>query len=245
MITFVTWLWHTPGYHTRFEAAHVNALFRMVDRHYAPPHRNLCVTNFPTGIDPSIEVVQDTEDFAGVENPWGGHMPSCYRRLRMFQRDAAKTFGPRMLSLDLDMVITGDLEPLFSKDVDFRIWGQSDRRSKGWYNGSLIYLTAGTRPQVWEQFNPRLSPWVAKRAGSAGSDQGWLGYILGRKEATWNTADGVYSWRVHLRPKSGELPGDARLVNFHGRSKPWSYECLGVQWIRQHYQEVADARSVA
>jgi hypothetical protein len=234
-LTFVTWLWRQPNYHTTFEAEHVNALFRMIDRHYSAPHRNLCVTNFPAGIDKTIEIVKDTEDFAGVQNPWGGHMPSCYRRLRIFRADAAKTFGDRIVSMDLDTVIVADLAPLFDRDVDFRIWGQADKRSRGWYNGSLMYVKAGTRTQVWDHFNPKMSPHTSKRANSAGSDQGWIGYILGRKEAMWSTDEGVYSYRVHIAPKGNVLPENARIVNFHGRHNPFDYHCQQIPWVREHY----------
>lgn len=236
VLSFVTWLWAPqPGYRSTFDATAVNTLFRMVDRHFSAPHRKICVTNLPKGIDPSIEIVKDTEDFAHVQNPHGSHNPSCYRRLRMFKRDAADVFGERFVSLDLDTVITGDLTPLFDRPEDFVIWGQADPRSKGWVNGSLMMLTAGARPQVWEQFNPRLSPLATKRAGSFGSDQGWLGHVLGRKEATWSTADGVYSYRVHIAPNGNVLPKNARLVAFHGKHDPWSYHCMQVPWIQAHY----------
>lgn len=235
-MTFVTWLWPSPISDARynFNAKRVNVLFRMIDRHYQAPHRNVCVTNIPHGIDPSIQIVKDTEDFKDVGNPSGRHNPSCFRRLRMFRRDAAHVFGDRIVSLDLDTVITGDLTGLFDRPEDFIVWGQSDRRSKGWYNCSLLYLKAGARPEVWEQFNPKISPHQAKRAGSAGSDQGWIGYILGRNEATWNTDDGVYSYRVHLQHHVG-LPENARVVHFHGKEKPWDSTCLRRDWIQAHY----------
>lgn len=235
MISFVTWLWQKPGYRSTFEAAHVNALFQMIDRHYALPHRKICVTNLPKGIDAGVEIVKDTEDFASVGNPSGGHNPSCYRRLRIFRADAGQTFGERIVSMDLDTVIVSDVAPLFDRPEDFVIWSQCDRLSRGWVNGSLMMLRAGTRPQVWDRFNPRRSPYEAKQHGSLGSDQGWIGYILGKKQATWTQKDGVYSYRVHIATNGHVLPRDARIVNFHGRWDPWSYECSHVPWIRQHY----------
>jgi hypothetical protein len=236
VISFVTWLWHKPGYRSTFTSEQVNTLFDMVDRHYSKPHRKICVTNLSKGIDGSIEIVRDTEDFANVGNPSGGHNPSCYRRLRMFRRDAGATFGDRIVSMDLDTVIVGALDPLFDRKEDFVIWSQSDRRSRGWVNGSLMMLTAGARPEVWERFDPRKSPIQARSAGSAGSDQGWIGYILGKKQATWTEKDGVYSYRVHIAPKGNELPANARIVNFHGHADPWDYNCQQVPWIRTHYR---------
>lgn len=235
MISFVTWLWQTPGYRTTFLSEHVNALFTMIDRHYAAPHRNICVTNMPKGIRRGIEVVPDDEDFSGVQNPSGAHSPSCYRRLRMFQRDAGEVFGERFVSMDLDTVIVNDIQPLFDRPEDFVIWAQSDPLSRGWVNGSLMMLRAGTRPEVWERFDPQTSPRLARSAGSAGSDQGWIGYVLGKKQATWTKADGVYSFRVHIAPNGNRLPPDARLVSFHGKVSPHDYNMGDVPWIREHY----------
>lgn len=240
MLSFVTWFWRTPGYRSTYDAEAVNALFRMVDRWYQAPHRNICVTNLQQGIDPSIEIVPDREDFKHIDNPNGRHNPSCYRRLRAFAPDARQVFGDRLVSLDLDTVIVADLAPLFDRSEDFVIWGQTDYPQSQWYNGSLWLLRTGTRNQVWSAFNPKTSPHQAKRAGGKGSDQGWFSYILGRKEATFTAADGVYSYRVHVQPKGNVLPENARIVFFHGRHDPWDYGCQQVPWIREHYGVVGE-----
>jgi hypothetical protein len=97
-------------------------------------------------------------------------------------------------------------------------------------------MTAGARRQVWEQFNPQTSPQTAKRAGKFGSDQGWISYCLGPGEATWTRADGVYSYRVHIAPKGNVLPKGARIVMFHGKIDPWSYNMDRVPWVKAHYR---------
>lgn len=237
MLTFVTWLWKAvPGYRSQFCAAQVNTLARMIDRHYTAPHRVLCVTDMPKGIDASVQIVPAWNDFADVGSPHGSLVknPSCYRRLRAFHPEIGKVFGNRFVSMDLDTVITGDLVPLFERPEDFVIWGETNPRS--WYNGSLWMMTAGARPQVWNEFNPRLSPHQAKRAGRFGSDQGWISYRLGRGEATWSKGDGVYSYRVHLKPKGSRLPDNARIVNFHGEHDPWDSDMQRIDWVREHYQ---------
>lgn len=234
MLTFVTWLWAAPfGYRSTFTGEHVNTLARMISRHYDRPHRVLCVTDIPHGIDGTVQIVPAWNDFADVPSPHGGNNPSCYRRLRAFHPRIGEIFGPRFVSMDLDTVIVGDLAPLFDRPDDFVIWGETDRRS--WYNGSLWLLNAGARPRVWTEFNPRQSPLLAKQAGRFGSDQGWISFILGRGEKTWSTKDGVYSYRVHLKPKGGKLPANARVVNFHGHVDPDSYEAQRLEWVRRNY----------
>lgn len=237
MLTFVTWLWKpVAGYRSAFSAAQVNVLARMIDRHYTAPHRVMCVTDMPKGIDSGVEIVPAWNDYADVSSPHGSltKNPSCYRRLRAFHPEIGKVFGTRFVSMDLDTVITGDLAPLFDRSEDFVIWGETNPRS--WYNGSLWMMTAGARPQVWHEFNPRTSPHQAKRAGRFGSDQGWISYCLGKGEATWSKAHGVYSYRVHLKPKGSPLPENARIVNFHGEHDPWDADMQRIPWVAEHYQ---------
>lgn len=237
MLTFVAWLWAPTyaGYRSQFTGEHVNTLARMVKRHYSKPHRFVCVTDIPKGIDASlVEVIPAWNDHAGLGSPHGFKQPSCYRRLRAFHPDIGQFFGPRFVSMDLDTVIVGELDPLFDRPEDFVIWGETNPRS--WYNGSLWMMTAGARPKVWTEFNPRRSPSESKRHGRFGSDQGWISHCLGKGEATWSTGDGVYSFRVHLYPKGAVLPANARIVNFHGEVDPWHPKAQRVEWVRANYQ---------
>lgn len=230
----ITWLWAAaPGYRSHFTTAHVNVLRRMIARHYDAPHRFCCVTDQPAGLDPDVEVIPAWNDFARLPSPSGGRNPSCYRRLRAFSPDIGAVFGERFVSFDLDVVITGDLRPLFDRPEDFVIWGDTNPRT--FYNGSLFLLRAGTRSQVWQTFDPRRSPQQARSAGHFGSDQGWISHCLGPKEAKWTTADGVYSFRNHLLPMQGHLPANAKVVVFHGNVDPWSREAQQLDWVKAHW----------
>lgn len=233
MITVACWLWRQPGYRSTFEPSHVAVLRRMVARHYSAPHRFCVVTNEPGPFDSGIEVIPDKEDFATVKSPHGGSSPSCYRRLAIFGPDAAARFGERIVSLDLDCVITGDLRPLWDRPDDFVAW--RDPMHARQINASMMLLRAGSRPQVWDDFRPLSSPRQALQAGCKGSDQGWISYCL-PDAATWTTRpDGVYSYRIDQLAR-GDLPNNARVVMFHGREDPWSSGPQGVPWVRQHWQ---------
>ena len=230
MISFVCWRWHVPGYRSTFGPEAVNTLARMVRRHYPARHRFLCVTNDRAGINGEIEIVPDRADFADVGSPHGGANPSCYRRLRMFHPDAARTFGERIVSLDLDAVIVGDLRPLVDRPENFVAW--RDPLSPRQYNGSLIILRAGSRPKVWTDFDPAASPRRALAAGFKGSDQAWISCAL-PDEATVGREDGVLSYRKDVRGKA--LPADARIVFAHGAQDPWGDEMQRLEWVREHY----------
>lgn len=234
----VCWKWETPPlYRSVFGPEVVNTLRRMVQRHFDRPHRFICVTDNPAGLDPDVEVVSLWNDFSTIWSPHGNpsRYPSCYRRLRAFHPAIAKVFGPRFVQIDLDLVVTGDLAPLWDRPEDFVIWGDTNPHTL--YNSSMILMTAGTRSQVWTDFNPQVSPGLAKQAGNHGSDQAWISYRLGPGEAKWTRADGVYSFRNEIAPVDVKrLPDDARIVMFHGQNDPWNaYVQQNCPWVREYY----------
>jgi len=231
----VVWKWEKPGYRSMFTAHHVNTMRNMVARHYSAPHRFICITDDPVGIDSGIDVVPLWNDWADIPNPTWPMGPSCYRRLRAFSPEFEAIAGRRFVSLDLDTVITGSLEPLFDRSEDFVVW---DPLTKGYrYNGSMWLMTAGCRSKVWSEFDPRASPQQTHRAGHKGSDQAWMEFILKPDEATWTAKDGVLGFkRDCARQPRGRLPSGARVVMFHGKPDPWEAAATRVApWILDHY----------
>jgi hypothetical protein len=234
-LTFVTFRWQpTPGYRSTFPVESVYALDEMIKRHYSGPSRFVCVTDRPQELT-RVEAMPLWPDHGKIPSPFGHSYPSCYRRLKLFAPEAVEMFGPRLVCIDLDMVIVKDITPLFDRPEDFVIWGESDFPNKQAYCGSLWMLRTGTRTKAWTEFNPKTSPRTAWNAGCRGSDQGWMCYILGKHEAKWTRKDGVYSWRKHIAPMGGKLPADARVVAFHGKHDPWSGYSQNFPWIREHY----------
>jgi hypothetical protein len=235
VLTFVTFKWKPrTTYRSIFGPEQVRVLKRMITRHYHKPFRFVCVTDDNTGMA-GIETFPLWSDYAEIPNPNGSHNPSCYRRLKMFAPEAREWFGERVVVMDLDTVIVGDITELFDDPAEFKIWGESDFPSTQWMNGSLWMLKTGSRPQVWSRFNPRTSPREAKLAGARGSDQGWMSYVLGKGEATWGRQDGVFSFRKHIEP-IGRLPKEAKIVCFHGHTDPWSPRAHEHPWIQEHYR---------
>src|SRR5690606_31900955 len=131
MLTVITFKWSTPGYRSKYDATHVNTMQRMVARHYPHPHRFVCVTDDPAGVE--CETWPLWDDLASVPNPtWPDRGPSCYRRLKLFARPSLG----RWVWLDLDAVITGDLSPLWTRPepvVTYRPPGLN-----GGVNGAMI-----------------------------------------------------------------------------------------------------------
>jgi hypothetical protein len=233
MISFVTWKWKVPGYARQFEADHVNILGAMIRRHYLKPHRFICVTDDYSGLDAGVETMALPVSFHELANPQGPRFPSCYRRLWNFSKEAA-VLGERILALDIDVVITGELEPLVERDDDFVSW--TDPRF-GWHKvpGGIYLLRTGAHTDVWESFDPHRSPAIAAAAGCKGSDQAWMSYKLHPAKAAWTTSDGLYSMK--WLPKGTSLPSGVRVVSTPGDLKPWSPVLQAMYpWIRKHWR---------
>jgi hypothetical protein len=236
VLTFICWKWRPPaGYRSKFAPETVNVLLSMLTRHYHSPFELVCVTDDPIGIDPQVRVVKLWSTYANVPSPHGRGNPSCYRRLRMFAKDGAELFGPRFVSIDLDVIITADITQLFARDVEFRMYGDTARGTP--YNGSLIQHKAGTRTQLWDRFNPLTAPILGLRKKYIGSDQAWIGVCLGPNEPKFTRVDGVFSYRNEIRQQGGGLPPTAKIVIMHGHVDPWDPVMQRKHaWIREHYR---------
>lgn len=243
MITVVCWKWRPfDGYRSKFEAEHVNVFARMVRRHYGGPMRVVCITDDARGVTEVDQVLPLWDDFASIPSPHDRRgvrrNPSCYRRLKMFAADAGEWLGSRIVSIDLDVVVTGDLTPLFERPEPFVAWG--DTNPTTYYNGGFLMFDAGARVELWEEFrrDPAGSIRLAQQRRQWGSDQGWISARLGPNEARFTRGDGVLSYRNDVRPPplSGNLPPDARLVFFHGEHDPWGPEAQGLGWVREHWR---------
>ena len=238
MIQVVTFLWNDENYRFnglfRYGADHVNRWALAVRRNLTIEHEIVCITDGVGGLDPSIRVIPLWDDLRDM----GG----CYTRLRAFSPDMKDIIGPRFVWMDVDCVITGNLDPLFSRTEDFVIW--SNGYSGNPYCGSMVMMDAGARRCVWDDFGPDC-PDLASRY--VGTDQAWIAHRLGDGEATWTQKDGVLSRydvgilngmtrkSFKLRPKP--LRDNAKIVFFHGPVDPSLPEIQeNLPWIKDHWR---------
>lgn len=217
MITVVFFLWFNPNERRNsryvYDQRSVNRAKRAVAKHLNVPHQFVVASDRDSGFDDDIRVVP----LNMAEWPARGRYP----KLMVFRPDAAELFGERILVMDLDLAVTGDLTPLVTRDEDVVLWnGQFDpklcRKGHPRYNTSIILLRAGSRTQVWDRFDRETTPHLVKAEHKDGSDQVWVSKII-PNEATWNARDGIY-WSKEIEGQP--LPTDARLVFFAGKEMP-------------------------
>lgn len=232
-LAVVCFKWENPGgvqlpsqKVTHYTANHVLRLRSMVARHYLKPHRFVCITDDPRGLE-DVETIP----------LWFQHrkLGGCYHRLQLFGTHMRELIGPRFIALDLDCVVTGDLTPIFERREDFVInsYRTTDRDQR--YNGSIILMNAGARAKVWEMFDPSESIRAVERHRRTviGTDQAWVRLALGANEATFTDADGVYDIRFSKAIRIG-LPSNARIVVFPG-PRDQQTEMKRHKWIKEHW----------
>lgn len=226
--TFVLWKWMQPGYRTAFLPDYVNAVVWQLKKFGVPQDKIVCVTDDPGGIN--CRTFPLWNDLKDIRNISGSQLPSCYRRLRLFDRATQEAMQiPKdelLVSFDIDACIMQDFLALFQMhpDKDFVGWRVPGMRHRIVYNGSMWMFRAGSKMQwVWDEFNPARSPTEALMAGYMGSDQGYLSHRLVclQKSGGWNAAEhGVLSYHRDV-VKMRLLPRHGRVVFFPGKNKPW------------------------
>lgn len=256
----LTWLWRQEKEKYSYTAEDVNIWAAMVRRNLSMSHKLACVTDIPEGISSDVEIIPlpKRPQIESSSWPLSRGFPQCWMRLDMWSRDAAKRYGERFVCMDLDCVVTNQLDPLLDREEDIVLYrGTGGQRP---YNGSMMLIKAGSRPQVYERLNQREVD-KATRA-YYGSDQAFISYVLGPGEATWSDADGVYKFSYRrfpapmkiskgglsrarrafphakqLRgdPRNPKYPENMRVVFFPGQVKPREL-VKKYPFIREHYR---------
>ena len=236
-ISVVTFLWN-DGFR-EYLPAHVNKLAKMIKMYLPIPHRFICVTDETKGFSENVELFKlpaDAEWVTTLGPPGKKHLPSSYRRLWLFSKEAV-CLGDRVLMLDVDCLIVNDLTPLFGIPDDFVGWRPNSEwrtnvKAKVAYKrigGGTWLLRTGTHTFIWEKFSPQ-GILDAKEQGWTGSDQAWLSYNLARNCAVfppdmgiYHTQDGAKHW--------DKLPENAKIIHFNGAINPWDEQAQSRPWV--------------
>ena len=230
-ITVCSFLWNDPQRRRnyKFGPEHVRILRNMVQRNLSLPHRFICVT------DEKIEGIET------VPMDWTNHVPgTCFVKTCMWRRDA--WLGGRIFYLDLDVVITGNIDHIVDRKEDVVLYHNPNYRMgerRAFYQGSVQLMDAGARPELYECFEPLDTPkWVNWRFG--GAEQAWYSEALPWTEAYWDEADGIYGagrigdWHSGVE---SILPDNACIVVFPGNREPSQPEVQEkCPWVKNHYK---------
>lgn len=238
----ILWKWrpHSDFRGPDYSAEHVNVMAAMLQRNIRRDFRVVCVTDEPAGIT-ECETFALWPDAGNVVNATKRTLPSCYRRLKIYDRATQEEMGievgERIISLDLDAVITGDLGEVLSTPGRFVGWGLTGEGGRKVCNGSFQMFDAGDLTHIWDEFDPMRSPKAAAEAGYKGSDQAWLSWRLAEWEHTVRLEwPALASYPLQNRIQ-GLLSRENRIIFFHGQVKPWDPIALQESaWITRYWR---------
>jgi hypothetical protein len=249
--------WGTP-----FGPEYVNRLYSGARRNLSHPVRFFCMTEHAQGIHPDVQILPlPVEPFHDEMNAAlaVANRQGAMRKVSLFRPGLIPDLDGPLLGFDLDVVITGSLDPLLSQDVGKVImradWVEA-RRGRKTGHGSVF------------RFDPALHGWLydtlaADPRGQVekarGSEQRYTSTLAQEKGAfAYIPGDLVVSFKhdcLRLPPmnyvEAPKLPAGASVVCFHGRPKMpeavagyhgswlrWSRPC---GWLKEHWIDCATA----
>ncbi|MFP4275510.1 MAG: glycosyl transferase [Paracoccaceae bacterium] len=241
---------------TAFGPEYVNRLYSGVRRNLARPVRFFCMTEHAEGLHPDVEILDlprepfqpEMDRALAVANRQG-----AMRKVSLFRPGLLPDLQGPVLGFDLDVVITGDLEPIWALDpakVSMRHDWIEARKGRPTGHGSVFRFDPARHGYLYEEIAANAHAEVEKARGSEqrytshkAMDHGDFAYIPGE----W-----VVSFKhdcLDLPPlnwfRAPRLPPEARVVCFHGRPKMpeavdgyhgsilrWSRPC---PWLQEHW----------
>lgn len=236
VLTVCTWLWGD-----KYGPKDVAKLASGVQRHLKQDYRFVVLTEEDRSLDEfeRFPALPEQLQFWSIfeEDRHLLKIKGCFVRLRMFdpgwqERRKIKA-GDRIVCMDLDVVITGPLDPLFNRPENFVILHGANQVNPCKFNGSLFMLRAGEHPEVWRDFSLEEANKI--KFFSFPDDQSWFEHKL-PKAAGWECGErsGVWSFAKRGWPKDNKLPAGARLVVFPGSRDPSQFTHLS--WVREHWR---------
>jgi hypothetical protein len=192
---------------TKYGADYVNNLYRGVMGNLRRPFDFVCFTDDPEGVD--CRTLPLLCDHPGWWGKMGLYLPTL----------PVKT--EKILFLDLDVLITGLLEPLVDFPSDFAMVkdypaGQCRDDEEALGNSSVVLLKVGSRSEIWELFQE-------KGRGPEGDQEFVNTHFPSSMDLFPESL--VQSYRLH---RLNHKP-DCAVVMFHGKPKP--HQCGG--WVKE------------
>ncbi len=228
-----------------YKPEHVNTICHALRYWDKTPHRFICITDEKGPFSPAVEVMpmpKAAKALGHLQAPQGRDFPASYRRLWCFSKEA-ECLGERIMLLDIDAMIVGNLDALWANEGDFvgwrpmSIWGRENR-----IGGGTWMLRTGKVTWFWEQFikDPQKMIDETRALGWNGSDQALMSRFLVGKFPTWpqlcgiyGSQDGLLEWC--LPPKEHNR---ALIVHSNGKEKHWNQQKLWTLAYCKHFKAI-------
>ena len=248
VFTAAAWKWGM-----KYSAEYVNILAASIRRNLPPKYdlQFICITDDAHGLDPWIFRLP-FHNLPPRVTECLNILDGCYTRLSIFDPEfrsyMEKSHIPpadRITVFDLDAVICGNMEAIFLRQEKFII-AQGIHYLETKFNGSLVQLELGYRPDVWTDFSFQKAEPYTQHKNAQGTvayqstDQSWLYHKFGQRAAQFTPrGSGVYGYGKPGWPMGGiHLPPNARVVFFPGQRDPSQPELQEkLPWIKDHWRK--------
>jgi len=234
---------------SKYGPEYVNKLSAMVARNLSRPHRFVCLTDDPAGIDPSIEVHDIPKvgiaDF-DTRRPWT--FDHGWLKLTCLADPLYDLAGPTLF-IDLDVVIVGSLDCFFDEPGEFIVIKEWDKRDETG-NTSVFRYEIGAHADALQPLRED-----AKRAiKPVRNEQEYMtGFIARQGRLKYWPAAWCRSFKRHcvragiagwfLPPR---IPEGAKIIAFHGKPNPpdaiagrsgkWYRRVLPTRWVADNWR---------
>lgn len=213
-----------------FGPEYVNRLYSGVRRNINAEVRFLCMTECSEGFHPDIEVLElPKEPFLEPMNAAlaVANRHGAMRKTSLFRQDLISNLEGAVLGFDLDVVITGDLTPIWEmapgKVVMRHDWIEA-RKGRPTGHGSVFRFDPLLHGYLYNELAEKPYDEVEK---ARGSEQRYTSHkAIERGDFEYIPADLVVSFKydcLEFPPmnylRSPKLPSNSRVVCFHGRPK--------------------------
>jgi hypothetical protein len=217
---------------TMYPAEYVNRLYRGVRRHTIRPTRFVVFTDDARGLDPGI----DAQKLPPISLPDSGMRRGPWLKLGLWGPALGDLTGD-VLFLDLDVVVTGPIDPFFDHEPGcfciLRNWTQIN---DGIGNSSVMRFRVGSAPHLMTDFEQDAVAMSFRYV----NEQMYVTRESRLPTRFW-PRDWCPSFKHTLKPRwprnlfaDVPLPPDARIVVFTGHPRP--HEAAAGRWPARWYK---------
>lgn len=205
----------------KYPAKYVNVLANMVMRNmWLEPYDFVCFTDDREGIDPWIRT-----------EPLPFEAPGWWGKMGLYQKEIPGVRTKKILFLDLDVVITGSLDPVLQLDSDFALIRdfpasslEAGKSHGNDGNTSAVLLKVGSHAEIWETYEKAGHPMDVNSG-----DQEWINRKFPH---SFDLIPEALAQSYRLNNLDKRFPSGCSIVMFHGEPKP--HECGG--WVSEYWK---------
>lgn len=226
MMNIVCWWW---GSWPR-GLDYVLRLRNMLSRNLTMPYKFICLT------DKHVEPTEGVE--FRVVPEYLNDFPYNLRKLFVFSEESG--LSGRVIEIDLDSVIVGNLDGMFSYSGPFcaihplRYADEKGDMKHPWYGGGLISFQHEDFRWIWARVKDHPQ-WWAKHSEGGKERLVFRELFKNNTQDFWNRPRNPQfaSFKRHVR-RAMNLPDELRFIAFHGSPRPHEVEHL--PWMKEHWR---------